>query len=66
MWKPALFYNFHGLVGPRGCIKSKSCITPNVNDLWSPTSLVLCTTPNSKVLFSELGNVHLFVDFDEP
>ena len=40
-----LLDNFDGPVGPHGCVQSKSCIRQNVNHSWSPSILVLCTTP---------------------
>ena len=39
---------------PPGCIVSTSCTAPNVNVWWSPSGLVLRTTP--KLLFCKPGN----------
>ena len=55
--------NFDGPVGPQGCVIWKSCIAPIVNVWWSPSSLVLCTTPNSQLLFCEPGIGSIFGRF---
>ena len=41
------------VVAPPDCIISTSCITPNVNDWWSPLSLVLCTNPKFPTSISQ-------------
>ena len=44
-WNRTIFDDFEEPLMPWGCVKSKSCIRPNVNDGGAPPSLVLCTTP---------------------
>ena len=57
------FDDFDEPVGPRGCIESKSCTSPNVNVGWLPSRLVLC---NTQLLFCEPCNAPLFEYFYGP